>query len=304
MVCSPGSADQIRSSKLAGLAGRHHHGLARPEEFADQAVRQRRDAPAQPGGQACGGYQPQPVVLDEHEPAGVRAGQLPQAGRDPVEHRLQVALRVHVRDHIAETAHHPRALGHVVPGHVVLAGLVADVHPADHAAAAVGQRAGVDAHVEHGAVLADPPGGEGDLAAAADPLEHRVVLGAELFWNDRRLQADDLGGAPAEHPFRRGVPQQHGAIGPEGHDRVGGALDHRARCRVHPVPRVRQPRMFCHHVFIVPPGRTRDSERALLPPPGASAMAARAPIVLAVRHARTRITRRRLGIARIYVCSA
>jgi hypothetical protein len=22
--------------------------------------------------------------------------------------------------------------------------------------------------------------------------------------------------------------------------------------------------MFCHHVFIVPPGRTRDSERALL----------------------------------------
>jgi len=232
----PGKRRPDQVVELAGLAGRHHHSLPRPEEFADQAVRQRRDAPAQPGGQARGGYQPQPVILDEHEPAGVGAGQLPQAGRDPVEHRLQVALRVHVRDHITETAHHSRALGHVVPGHVVLAGLVADVHPADHAAAAVGQRAGVDAHVEHGAVLADPPGGEGDLAAATDPLEYRVVLRGEFLGDDERFKAEHFRGGPAEHPLRGRVPQHDGTVGVEGDDGVGRGLDDRARGRVNPVP--------------------------------------------------------------------
>ena len=254
----------------ARLAGRHHHGLAGPQQLADQAARQRGDPAAEPGGQPGGGDQAEPVLLDQHEAARVGAGQLAQAGGDPVEHRLQVALGVHVGDHVAEAAHNPRPLGHVMPGDVILAGLVADVDPADHVAAGIGQRAGVDAHVDHEPVLADPPGGEGDLPATADPLEDGVVLGGALLGDRRRLEADHLFGRPAEHPLRRRVPEHDGAVGAVGHDRVSGALDNGASGRVDPVlaapphglagrggPRSASPRwvrLLCHHTFMVPPG--------------------------------------------------
>src|SRR5207247_9551242 len=41
--------------------------------------------------------------------------------------RSQVALRVHVGDHVAETAYHPGPFGHIVPGHVVFPGLMRDL---------------------------------------------------------------------------------------------------------------------------------------------------------------------------------
>jgi hypothetical protein len=180
--------------------------------------------------------EPEAVLLDEHEPAGVRAGQLAQARGDPVEHGLQVTLRVHVGDHVAEAADHARPLGHVVPGDVVLAGLVADVDPAEHFAVAVGQRAGVDADVEHRPVLADPPGREGDLAATPDPLEDRVVLGGEFLGDHGERQAHYLFSGPAEHPLRGRVPQHHVSVGVERDDGVGGGFDDRARGHVYPLP--------------------------------------------------------------------
>src|SRR2546429_8575 len=98
--------------------------------LADQGGRQRGGPPAQPGRQAGRADQPERVVLDEHEAARVGAGQLAQAGRDAVEHGLEIALRVHVGDHVAETAYYPGPFGHIVPGHVVFPSLVADVYPA------------------------------------------------------------------------------------------------------------------------------------------------------------------------------
>src|SRR5215831_10242840 len=59
--------------------------------------------------------------------------------------------------------------------------LMADADPADGLARAVDQAAGVDAQVKQAAVLADPAGGERDLAAGGDVLEDRVVLGLQLF---------------------------------------------------------------------------------------------------------------------------
>ena len=218
--------------EAARFPGGHHDRLARSHELADQAGGQRRGPAAQPGGQARRADQPQRVLFDDHEAAGVGAGQLAQAGRDAVEDRFQVALGVHVGDHVAEPAHDPGALGHVVPGQVVFAALMADVDPAGHLARAVGQRAGVDPQVDDRAVLADPAGGEGDLAAAADPFQDRVVLGLQLLGDDLRLQADDLGRGPAEHPLGGRVPQHHVAVGAERDDRVGRALDHGPRHRV------------------------------------------------------------------------
>jgi len=110
--------------EAARLTGRHHDRLARVHELADQAGGQRRGLPAQPGRQAGRADQPERVVLDEHEAARVGAGQLAQAGRDAVEHGLQVALRVHVGDDVAETAYHPGPFGHIMPGHIVFPGLV------------------------------------------------------------------------------------------------------------------------------------------------------------------------------------
>ena len=216
--------------EAAGVRGGQHDGLAGSHQLADHAAVQVGGAAAQPGRQPVQADQAQPVAVDEHEPARVGPGQLAQAGRDPVQHRLQLELGVHVRDDVAEAAHHAGPLGHVVPGRVVPAGGVAHVHPAGQPAA-VQQRAGVDTQVEHAAVLADPPGGERDLAAVADPLEHRVVLGLELGRDDRRRLAEDLGGGPAEDPLGRRVPGHRGPVGAEGHDRVGRRGQHRPRGR-------------------------------------------------------------------------
>jgi hypothetical protein len=220
--------------ELAGLPGGHHDGLAGPHQLADEAAVKRGDTAPQPGRKAGGRYQAEPVVLDEHEAAAVRACQLAEAASDPVKHRFQVPLRVHVRDHVAETSHDPRPLSHVVPGDVVLAGLVTDVHPSGHVAVGPGEGAGVNANVNERPVLADPPGGEGDLAAAAYPLEHRVVLRGELLRDIRRLGPEYLVARPAEHPLGRGVPQHDRTIGVKGNDRVRRALDDRARRRVNP----------------------------------------------------------------------
>ena len=208
-MCSPGSADQIRSSKppdspvaiITVLPDR----ISSPTRLVGRsAVRPRRLR-----GQPVHADQAQPALLDQHEAARVGAGQLAQAGGDPVQHGLQVALGVHVGHHVAELADHPGPLRDVTAGRVVLTRAVADVHPADHLARAVGQRAGVDAQVKQAAVLAGPAGGERDLAAAANPLQHRVVLGLQFLRDDRRLLADDLGGGPAEHPLGGRIPQQH-----------------------------------------------------------------------------------------------
>jgi hypothetical protein len=96
--------------------------------------------------------------------------------------------------------------------------------------------AGVDAQVEQRAVLAQPAGGERDLAAARHVLEHRVVLGFELLRDERQVQADDFGRLPAEHALRRRVPQRDGPVCAESDDRVRGALDNRARGSVNPLP--------------------------------------------------------------------
>ncbi len=160
-------------------------------------------------------------------------------------------MGVHVGNHVAEPAHHPGPFGHVVPDRLVLGGLVADVHPAGRRAVA-DQGAGIDPQVKHATVVADPAGGEGDLAAAADPLKYRVVLGSQLFGDDRRRLADDLVGGPPEETLGGGIPQQHGAVGAEGHDRVGRGLDDRARCRVHPAPAASYRKSQPHDLMIAP----------------------------------------------------
>jgi hypothetical protein len=236
--------------EAARLAGGHHDGLAGTHQLADQAAGQGRGPAAQPVRQPGRADQPERVVLDDHETAGVGAGQLAQAGGDAVEHRLQVPLGVHVGDHVAKPAHDPGAFGHVMAGHVVFAGLVADVDPAGHLARPVDQRAGVDAQVDNRAVLADPAGREGDLAAAPDPLQDRVVLGLQLLGDDLGLKADDLRGGPAEHPLGGRVPQHHRPVGAERHDRISRALDHGA-CR-HVRAAADRPRLLCGHVNIVP----------------------------------------------------
>ena len=194
--------------------------------------------------------QAHPVVLDQHEAARVGTGQVAQAGGDPVEHGVQVALGVHVGDHVAELADDPGTLGHVVPGRGVLAGAVTHVHPADDLTGAVPQRAGVDAQVEQLAVLAGTAGHVGDLAAGAHPLQGGVVLGLEFLGDQRRFLAEYLGGAPAEHPLGSRVPQQHGSLGAESHDGIGRALDHRARGRIHAV--LARYHRFGSHPCIVP----------------------------------------------------
>ncbi len=73
----------------------------------------------QRGGQPVGADQPQPLALDEHEPARVRAGQLGEAGRDAVEHGGQLQLGVDVADHVGEPAHQPGPARHPVLGGVV-----------------------------------------------------------------------------------------------------------------------------------------------------------------------------------------
>jgi len=211
-----------------------------------------------------GGDQAEPVLLDQDEAAGVGAGQVAQAGGDAVEHGLEVTLGVHLGDHVTEAADHPGALGHVVPGDVVLARLVADVDPADHVAAGTGQRAGVDAHLDRGAVLAGSPGGERHLAAAADPFQDGVVLGVQLVGDDWRLRPGHFRGAPAEHPLRGRVPEHDRPVGAERDDRVRRALDHRARGRVYRVPGARERGVFqgvCRHTFIVPSMDPQVSEK-------------------------------------------
>jgi len=101
--------------EAARLAGGHEHGLARPHQLADGATGQVGRAPAERLGQAVQADQAQPVALDDHEAAGVGAGQLPQAGRDPVQHRLQVELGVHVGHDVTQPPHDPGPLGHVMP---------------------------------------------------------------------------------------------------------------------------------------------------------------------------------------------
>ncbi len=231
-MCSPGRADQIRSanspdSPLAIIT-------VRPDRISSPTrLVGRSEVPApEPGRQPLHADQPYLALLDEHKAACVRAGQLAQAGGDPVEHGLQVALGVHVGHHVAELAHHPGALGRVVPGDGVLPGPVAHVHPADHLARAVPQRTGVDTQVQQGAVLAGAAGHERDLAAGPHPLQRRVVLGLEFFGDQRRLLAEHFLRAPPEHALRRRVPQQHRPFGAERHDGVSRALHDSTRRRV------------------------------------------------------------------------
>jgi len=138
----------------------------------------------------------------------------------------------------------------------VLAGLVADAHPAGHRVTA-GQGAGIDPQVKHAAVLADPAGGEGDLPAAADPLQDSVVLRLQFLRDDLRLLADDLGSGPPEEALRRRIPQQHGAVGGQGHDRVSGGIDDRARRRVHAVRPASYRGSAPHDLIIAPPATGR-----------------------------------------------
>ena len=276
MVCRPGQRGPDQVVEPARFIGGHHHRAARPHQLADQAGRQVGGAAAQGGRQPVHADQAQPPLLEEHEPARVRPGQLAQAGGDAVEHRLQVPLGGHVRDDVPELADHPGALRHVVPGRLLRPGPVADVHPADDLPGRVAQRADVDAQVEQGAVLAGAAGGEGDLAAGADAFQHRVVLGRQLLRDDRRLGAEDFLRGPAEHALGGRVPEQDGAVRAERHDRVGRALHDRARRRVHPVPAGDRP-LLCHG-FIVPlsgrsiPARHKVAGCGLRapPPPGAT----------------------------------
>src|ERR1700748_320084 len=98
MVCRPGSADQISSSNspdspvaiMAVLPDRITAATTLP---SGDATRPRRR-----GWNPAGGDHPELVSLDQHEAATIGTGQLAQAGGDPVEYRLEVALRVHVRD--------------------------------------------------------------------------------------------------------------------------------------------------------------------------------------------------------------
>jgi len=263
----PGQGRPDQLGELTGVAGRHHYAPPGPHELPDQAGGQVGGAAAEPGGEALHADQPHPVFLDQHEPARVGAGQVAQAGGDPVQHSLQVALGVHVRHHVAELADHLGPLGHVVPGRGVLPGAVAHVHPADDLTGAVPQRAGVDAQVQQLAVLAGPAGDVGDLAPGADPLQRGVVLGHEFLGDQRRFLAEDLRGAPAEHPLGRRVPQQHRPLGAERHDGIGRAFDHGTRCRIHAVL-ARYPR-FGSHPCIVPspagPGLLNPEARLLHP---------------------------------------
>ncbi len=225
-----------RVVEAARLTGSHHHGLAGPHQLADRACGQVRGAAAQARRQAVHADQAQPVSLDEHEPAGICPGQLPQRGRDPVEHGRQVQLCVHVRDHVAQAPHDPGPLSHVVLDRLVARGLVADADPAGRLPRAVDQGAGVDAQVEQGPVLADPAGGERDLAAGGHVLEHRVVLGLQLIRDERELQADDFGRGPAEQALSGRVPQHDGSVRCERDDGVGGTVDDRTRSSVNPLP--------------------------------------------------------------------
>ena len=294
--------------QAADVTGGHHDRLARPHQVADQAGGQVRGAAAQPGRQTRGADQPEHAVLDDHKATGVRACQLAQARRDAVEHRFQVTLSVHISHDVAQPAHDAGPLGHVVAGHVVFAGLMADVDPAGHLTAGAEEDAGVDPDVQHAAVLADPAGREGDLAPTADPFEHRVVLGLELFRDDRRLETDHLGRRPAEHPLRGRVPQQHGPVGAEGDDRIGRALDDRTGGGVDPVLAGYRIRWLCHHPLMVPLDRHCGSPKAqvnrtpgLRRPIGSSAvlMARMAPISCAER-----LSDRRGTLARPMPCSA
>jgi hypothetical protein len=115
---------------------------------------------SQAAGQPVHAHQAQLAVLDDHEPARVRAGQLAQARGDPVQHGFQITLGGHIGHHVAELAHDPGPLRDVIPGRVVLAGAMTDIDPADHISRAAGQRAGVNAQVKQLAVLTRPAGGE------------------------------------------------------------------------------------------------------------------------------------------------
>src|SRR5262249_54009910 len=111
-------------------------------------------ARAEVGGEAFPADPAHPVVLDRHETARVGAGQVAQAGGDPVQHGLQVTLGVHVGDDVAELADHPGPLGHVVPGGGVLAGAVAYVHTADDIPGTSPHRARLEPQIQQLAVLA------------------------------------------------------------------------------------------------------------------------------------------------------
>ncbi len=176
-MCSPGRADQIRSSNSPDSPVRIITVRLGPHQLAHQAGGQVRGAAPEPGRQSFHADQARLVPVDEDNPTGVGTGQFAHAGGDLVKHGLQVALGVHVGHHVAELAHHPGPLGRMVPGHGVLPGPVAHVHPADHLARAVAQRTGVDAQVQQRAVLARATGHERDLPAGTHPLQRRVVLG-------------------------------------------------------------------------------------------------------------------------------
>ena len=75
--------------EAARLAGGHQHRLARAHQLADHAGGQVSGPAAQADRKPVQADQPQAILLDEHEPAGVGPGQLAQAGRDPVQHGLE-----------------------------------------------------------------------------------------------------------------------------------------------------------------------------------------------------------------------
>src|SRR5215469_182862 len=225
----PGQCGPDQVVEPARVAGCHQYRLARPHELPDHAGLQVRSAASQLGGQAIQTDQAQPVVLYQHEPAGVRPRELAQACSDPVEHRLKVKLGVDVRDDVTQPAHNPSALSHVVPHRLVVAVVMAYAHPAGQFPGAVEHPAGVDPHIDHRAISARPAGRERDLTAASHSLQDGVMFCEQFSGHKRRLQANNFFGAPAKQPLGGRIPDVDAAIGTDRDDRIGGTLKHGPR---------------------------------------------------------------------------
>ena len=259
IVCRPGSAAQIRSSKppesLVAISTVLPDRISWPDHAALQVGR----PAAQLGRQPVQADQPELVLLDQHEAARVGPGELAQAGGDPVEHGLQVQLRVHVGDDIAEPADDPGPLGHVMPDRLVVPVLVADADPAGRPRPALSsiplasmRRSTMEPSLQVRRVANEtwPPLATRSSTALCSARSSSGTNGGSSPTTSAALQPNSRSAAGFQTETRRS--------GPTRDDRVGGALDHRAGGPVDPVAVTLRHRKLPTHRLMVPlPARPR-----------------------------------------------